>query len=243
MNYKKVIEGRFIERPNRFIAIVEINGIMETCHVKNTGRCRELLIKGVTVYLEEHDNPNRKTKYSVIAVQKDKRLINMDSQAPNKVVKEWLEKGNLFPGATLIQAEKKYGNSRFDLYVETAGAEDQYRATESEESNQTRKKIFIEVKGVTLEDGGVARFPDAPTERGLKHIHELIHCMEEGYEAYIIFVIQMKDIIHFEPNDATQPAFRLALKEAEQKGVNILAYDCNVGTNSLEIRDPVNVLI
>lgn len=233
MNYSKIVKGEFIERPNRFIAIVNINGSEEICHVKNTGRCKELLIKGATVYLEENHNPNRKTKYSVIAVEKGNRLINMDSQAPNKVVGEWLAKEILFNDIRLIQPEKKYGNSRFDFYVETG---------KSDENNNSRK-IFIEVKGVTLEDNGSVRFPDAPTERGLKHIKELIHCIQEGYEAYIIFVIQMKDVLWFEPNNDTQPAFGETLKEAYEKGVKILAFDCHVDRENLEIGDPVKVIL
>ena len=196
MQYKKVKKGIFKSRPNRFIAFVMIDGVVETCHVKNTGRCKELLIPGVTVYLEEHNNPKRKTKYSVIGVQKGSRMINMDSQAPNKVVYEWLQSGGLFPDIKLIKPEKTYGNSRFDFYVETRN-----------------KQIFIEVKGVTLEEDGIVRFPDAP----------------------------MKDVKYFEPNDITHPAFGEALREAEKKGVHILALDCDVEINKLNIRKNVMV--
>jgi sugar fermentation stimulation protein A len=224
MKYSKVKAGIFKSRPNRFIAYVELDGEVKTCHVKNTGRCRELLIPGTTVYLEEQDNPKRKTKYDLIGVQKGNRMINMDSQAPNKVVYEWIQAGGLFPDTKLIKTEKVYGNSRFDLYVETEN-----------------EKIYIEVKGVTLEEDGIVRFPDAPTERGVKHVKELVSCVEEGYEAYIIFVVQMKDVKYFEPNDVTHPAFGQALREAGEKGVHILAVDCNVETDQLNIRNNVMV--
>lgn len=224
MKYNKVKTGIFKSRPNRFIAYVEMDGEVKTCHVKNTGRCKELLIPGVTVYLEEQDNPKRKTKYDLIGVQKGNRMINMDSQAPNKVVYEWIMSGGLFSDIKLIKTEKTYGNSRFDLYVETEN-----------------KQIYIEVKGVTLEEDGIVRFPDAPTERGVKHVRELIACVEEGYEAYIIFVIQMKDVTYFEPNNVTHPAFGEALKEAEEKGVHILAMDCDVEFDQLNVRKNVKV--
>jgi sugar fermentation stimulation protein A len=226
MEYKNITTGIFKARPNRFIAIVEILGNDEICHVKNTGRCKELLIPGVMVVLEENNNPNRKTKFSVIGVKKENRLINMDSQAPNKVAFEWIKNGGLFKDITLLKTEKTYGNSRFDLYIE---ADD--------------KKIFMEVKGVTLEEDGVVRFPDAPTVRGIKHIRELSDCVQNGYEAYLLFVIQMKDVKYFEPNDKTQPEFGIALKEASRNGVHILAVDCFVDRNQLEIRDfvPINL--
>lgn len=224
MNYDKVKTGIFKSRPNRFIAYVMMDGVTETCHVKNTGRCKELLIPGVRVYLEEHNNPKRKTKFSVIGVQKGSRMINMDSQAPNKVVYEWIQSGGLYSDIKLIKPEKTYGNSRFDFYVET-----------------TNKQIYIEVKGVTLEEDGIVRFPDAPTERGVKHINELISCVKEGYEAYIIFVIQMKDVKYFEPNDITHPEFGKALREAEKKGVHIIAMDCDVKKNQLNIRHNVKI--
>lgn len=224
MKYDKVKTGIFMSRPNRFIAYVMVDGVTVTCHVKNTGRCKELLIPGVTVYLEEHNNPKRKTKYSVIGVQKGSRMINMDSQAPNKVVYEWIQSGGLYSDIKIIKPEKTYGNSRFDFYVET-----------------TNKQIYIEVKGVTLEEDGIVRFPDAPTERGVKHINELISCVKEGYEAYIIFVIQMKEVKHFEPNDITHPEFGKALREAEKQGVHIIAMDCDVKKNQLNIRHNVKV--
>ena len=226
MKYDNILKGKFISRPNRFIAHVEINGNMEICHVKNTGRCKELLIPGVTVFVQESDNPNRKTKFSLIGVIKESRIINMDSQVPNKVVHEWILKGNLFTDVTLIKPETTYNKSRFDFYIETKD-----------------KKAFIEVKGVTLEDQGIVRFPDAPTERGVKHIRELCDCIKEGYEAYIIFVIQMKNVMHFEPNSETHKEFSEALKEAKKQGVHIIAVDCEVSENSIDILDYVKVIV
>lgn len=224
MNYENIVEGIFLSRPNRFIAHVNINGKEEICHVKNTGRCKELLQPGVTVYLEGNNNPLRKTKYSLIGVKKGDVLINMDSQAPNKVVHEWLQKGNLFPKATLIKPETRYGNSRFDFYIE-----------------EDDRRIFMEVKGVTLEEDGVVRFPDAPTERGVKHVEELCRAVEEGYEAYVFFVIQMNNVKYFTPNIDTHKAFGDALKIANTCGVHILAYDCIVSEDSLVISNPVEV--
>ena len=211
MKYNKVEQGIFKKRPNRFIAHVEINGKEEVCHVKNTGRCRELLVPGALVFLEESDNPNRKTKYDLIAVEKGKRLINMDSQIPNKVVEEWLKAGNLFGKEAKVRREVVYGNSRFDFYIESG-----------------ERKIFMEVKGVTLEENNVVRFPDAPTQRGVKHIQELEKCIKDGYEAYLMFVIQMEDVSYFTPNRDTHPEFAEALKTAEKAGVHILAFDCIV---------------
>lgn len=228
MRYKKIKQAVFIERPNRFIAYIEIDGRTEACHVKNTGRCQELLIKGNIVYVEESDNPNRKTKYDLIAVDKEGVLINMDSQAPNKAAVEWIEQGGIYKKEDIIfiKQEKKYGNSRFDIYVETS-----------------KEKAFIEVKGVTLENEGAAIFPDAPTKRGLKHIYELIDCVKQGYQAYILFVIQLQGIKYFIPNDDTQPEFRQALKKAEEAGVKILAYECRVETDMLKIAKQVEVRI
>ncbi|MDF2803338.1 MAG: sfsA, partial [Anaerocolumna sp.] len=178
MIYNNIKAGIFKARPNRFVAHIEIDGHIEICHVKNTGRCKELLLPDCIVYVEEASNTARKTKYSLIAVLKGEKIINMDSQIPNKAVHEWLLEGNLFQDITLIKPEKVYGNSRFDFYIETS-----------------KQKIFMEVKGVTLEEDGVVRFPDAPTERGVKHMNELISCTKQGYEAYILFVIQMEDVI------------------------------------------------
>ena len=222
MKYNNVVKGIFIERPNRFIAYVEINGNIEKCHVKNTGRCRELLIKGVTVFLEEGDNPNRKTKYSLIAVQKGNILINIDSQAPNKVVNEWLKINSEKLGITHIKPEKTYKKSRLDFYYETKD-----------------KNVYMEVKGVTLLDGEVAKFPDAPTERGIKHIEHLIELKKEGFEACIMFVIQCKGVKRFEPNDMTHKAFGDALRKAIKAGVNVIAYDCVVTEKTIEIDELV----
>lgn len=225
MIYKNVVTGRFKNRPNRFIAMVEIDGKVETCHVKNTGRCKELLLPEAEVYLEKSDNPNRKTAYDLIGVKKGDVLINMDSQAPNKAVKEWLEKEVYFKNITYLKPECKYGNSRVDFYLETAEG----------------KKIFIEVKGVTLEEEGIARFPDAPTLRGIKHIKELEQAVMKGYEAYILFVIQMKGIKWFEPNDRTHQAFGDTLREAAKNGVGILAYDCTITKGSMELDVPIEI--
>lgn len=224
MKYENVVKGVFIERPNRFIAICEINGKEEVCHVKNTGRCRELLIKGVTVYLEKSSNPSRKTQYDLIAVQKGDKLINMDSQVVNKVALEFMPK--LFENIIKIKPEYKYGNSRFDIYIET-----------------DTEKIFVEVKGVTLENDGTVRFPDAPTERGVKHLNELQKAVTEGYKAYVLFVVQMSDVKYFEPNRETHPQFADALKKAKANGVIPLAYDCSVTPNSIEIRNPIFIKI
>ena len=201
-----------------------MDGAVQVCHVKNTGRCKELLIPGSLVYLEENNGPNRKTKYDLVAVEKGNLLVNIDSQAPNKVVKEWVEAGGLYPNPTLVHPEVKYGNTRMDFYVE-----DQER------------KAFIEVKGVTLENDGVAAFPDAPTERGVKHIYHLIDLLQEGYEAYVIFVIQFKPVKYLIPNDATHAEFGKALREAAAAGVNVLAYDCIVTPCSMELDQSVKV--
>lgn len=226
MKYERIEIGRFIERPNRFIAYVEIAGKKETVHVKNTGRCAELLTPNASVYVQRAENPERKTQWDLIGVKKGKRLINMDSQIPNKVVEEWIKKGNLFPNATRVRPEKTYKKSRFDLYVE-----------------EGERKIFVEVKGVTLEEEGIVKFPDAPTERGIKHIEELCEAKKEGYEAYIFFVIQMKGVRYFTPNMKTHPAFGEALRKAKEQGVHVLAYDCKVGKDSIEIGKEVPVIL
>lgn len=226
MHYDKIVKGKFIERPNRFIAYVDIDGKIEKCHVKNTGRCKELLIPGVTVYLEEPSNPNRKTKYSLVGVMKGNIMINMDSQAPNKVVKEWLESKVSEKNITLIKPEKVYGESRIDFYFETDSS-----------------KAYMEVKGVTLIEDGIARFPDAPTERGIKHIEHLIELKQLGYETYIMFVIQCKGVKWFEPNDVTHKAFGDALRKAVKTGVKVLAYDCVVAEDSLMIDSFVEVRV
>ena len=230
MKYERISRALFLERPNRFIAYAELNGKKETIHVKNTGRCAELLRPGAVIYVQESDNPERKTKWDLIAVEKEtgrgKRLINMDSQIPNRVVQEWIEAGNLFPDVSLVRPETTYGNSRFDLYVEAGD-----------------RKIFIEVKGVTLEEDGVCRFPDAPSDRAVKHLEELIRAKKEGYETYVFFVIQMKGVSYFTPNTDTHPAFAEALRRAKEAGVEILAYDCNVTPDSIVVSEPVDAVL
>ena len=223
MEYKNTAKGRFISRPNRFIAEVEIDGQKQICHVKNTGRCKELLLSGSTVLLEKSDNPNRKTLYDLVAVYKDKRLINMDSMAPNAAAGEFLPV--LFPDLTCVKPEFKHQNSRFDFYFEHGG-----------------KKAFLEVKGVTLEDDGVVRFPDAPTERGIKHLNELAESVKQGFEAYVLFVIQMEGVKYFTPNYATHQAFGEALAQAEKAGVKLLAYDCKVTEKSMTLNKPVKII-
>lgn len=226
MRYDRIEQAVFLERPNRFIAYAMVGGNKETIHVKNTGRCTELLIPGVSIYVQRSDNPDRKTKWDLIAVEKEGRLINMDSQIPNRVVQEWVEAGHLFGNAPYVKPETTYGKSRFDLYVETEG-----------------RKCFIEVKGVTLEENGVVRFPDAPSERAVKHLEELCQSVKDGYEAYIIFVIQMKGVRYFTPNRDTHPAFGEALKRAKAAGVNILAYDCEVTSERIVLDEPVQVVL
>lgn len=226
MRYGRVERAVFLDRPNRFIAHVELNGRTETVHVKNTGRCRELLIPGTPVILERSDNPSRKTRYDLVCVKKQGLLINIDSQLPNRAAREWLERGELFGGELTVCTEKTYGNSRFDLYVETSG-----------------RRIYMEVKGVTLEENGIARFPDAPTARGLKHVEELIRCVRDGYEAYLLFVIQMKGVRYMEPNWSTHEEFGQALIRARDAGVRLLAYDCLVTEDSMEIDAAVPICL
>ena len=226
MKYTNIKEGIFLRRPNRFIAHVEIDGHEEVCHVKNTGRCRELLKEGARVLVEEFDSPHRKTKYDLVSVWKGDRLVNMDSQAPNKIFREWLLAGNLFQEITLLKPECTFGKSRFDFYVEADG-----------------RKIFMEVKGVTLEEDNVARFPDAPTERGLKHLRELAECIRAGYEAYVVFIIQMKGILYVEANRKTHPAFADTLKEVVEAGVHPLALDCLVEPGIVTAKDFVEVRV
>ena len=250
MKYNQVVPGIFLQRPNRFIAHILINGKEEVCHVKNTGRCRELLIPGCTVYCAVSDNPQRKTKYDLIAVEKiiesqtifanagitsqygkstpeahSTLLVNMDSQAPNAAVKEWLRSGaSPFGKIDFLKPEYKYGNSRFDFYLEC-----------------NSRKIFLEVKGVTLEDNSVVLFPDAPTERGVKHVRELIRCHEEGFETYVLFVVQMEHAQYFTPNRKTHPQFADALCEAKNAGVQLLAYTCKVTPDEMMIDKELNV--
>ena len=224
MHYENMEPAVFLSRPNRFVAYVEQAGKQEICHVKNTGRCRELLIPGAELYVQRSDNPARKTALDLISVKKGAQWVNMDSQAPNKAAAEWLKNGGLGTKEILVRPEYKYENSRFDFYLETEG-----------------RKAFMEVKGVTLEEDGTARFPDAPTERGVKHIRELIRCLDDGYEAYILFVIQMKGVHAFEPNDRTHPDFGETLREAAGKGVRILAYDCLVKPDEMTIDQRIEV--
>lgn len=237
MKYENIIEGRFLERPNRFISYVEIPGVSarEKVHVKNTGRCKELLVPGAKVLLEKSSNTERSTAYDLAAVWKGNRLINMDSQAPNKVVGEWLVKEELFQGITLIKPETTWGNSRFDFYVEYF---DEKSCKEDD-----AKKAFIEVKGVTLEQDNVVLFPDAPSDRAVKHVEELIAAKKAGYQVYVIFVVQMKDVKYFVPNWNTHPEFCEALLKAREAGVDIIALDCHVSEDGLKIADRVPVYL
>ena len=225
MRYNKMVPGRFLSRPNRFIAHIEIDGREEICHVKNTGRCRELLTPNAQVWCLDALSPNRKTRYDLIAVQKGDRLINMDSQAPNAAAREFLENGGLGVIADL-HAETKIGNSRFDFSFIKNG-----------------QPCFLEVKGVTLEHEGICAFPDAPTERGTRHLKELTALVQEGYGAYVLFVIQMSDVRSLHPNDATDPAFGRALREAAAAGVQILAYDCAVTPDRMTLKTPISVIL
>lgn len=225
MEYQNMVMGRFQSRPNRFIAHIIIDGKEEICHVKNTGRCRELLPEGTTVWCQRSDNPNRKTKFDLITVQKGRRLINMDSQAPNAAAKEWLLKGGLGDIADL-RPETFHKDSRFDFSFRKGG-----------------KLCFLEVKGVTLETDGVCAFPDAPTQRGARHLQGLADAVKEGFGAYVLFVIQMADVKYLHPNDATDPAFGQALRSAAAAGVRVLAMDCSVTESSMVIEKPVEVVL
>ena len=232
MEYGKILPGIFQARPNRFIAHVEVGGRVEVCHVKNTGRCRELLIPGVKVWLEESGSPARKTKYDLIAVEKARSggplLINMDSQAPNKVFGEWAAAEGLGFVPTLLRPETAYGSSRFDYYWERA---------------EGGSRGFWEVKGVTLEEDGVARFPDAPTLRGVKHLEELVLACEAGYEAGVCFIVQMEGMSRLEPNDATHPEFGAALRRAARAGVEVLALECCVEPGLLAVKGEIPVCL
>lgn len=224
MRYQEVRKATFLARPNRFIAHVELDGERMICHVKNTGRCRELLVPGAEVWLEKGTNPNRKTAWDLIAVRKGERLINMDAQAPNKVFSEWADRFE--PELLSLRGEYTYGQSRLDFCLETAAG-----------------LHLVEVKGVTLEQDGHTRFPDAPTERGIKHLQELIHAVQEGHRASAVFVIQMEDVVDFAPNDVTHPAFGAALREAAAAGVEVVAVNCRVTPDSLEILDRIPVVL
>lgn len=225
MKYFAIQRGVFLSRPNRFVSYCRLEGGEEVrCHVKNTGRCKELLVPGCTVLLEQAGNANRSTQYDLVAVYKGDRLINMDSQAPNRVAAEFLE--TYYEGCSLLRPEYTFGKSRFDFYLERPG-----------------ERRLVEVKGVTLEEDGHTRFPDAPTLRGLRHVEELTAACRSGYAATILFVIQMERVTDFAPNDATQPEFRRALQSAEEAGVEILAYDCTVTEEGLKISSSVPILL
>jgi sugar fermentation stimulation protein A len=224
MMYGNVIRATFVSRPNRFIAEVLAGGETERVHVRNTGRCRELLIPGAETYLSEAANKNRATRYDLIAVRKGARLINMDAGAPNAAFGEYLREGKHIEGVTLLKPEAGYGASRFDFYVEAG-----------------ERRIFNEVTGVTLEEDGVALFPDAPTERGVKHLNELVRSVRDGYEAQVVFVVQMAGVRYFMPNSKTHPAFGAALAAAHDGGVAVRAFDCLVSPDSMSIGRPVEV--
>ena len=230
MTYENIRRAVFLDRPNRFIANIEIDGRREVCHVKNTGRCRELLVHGAEILVQDvgrgaPDAPlHRKTRYDLISVWKGARLINMDSAAPNKVFAEWVRASGLFDVVTRLRPETRFGASRFDFYVEAGG-----------------RRAFVEVKGVTLEEDGVARFPDAPTERGVRHLRELVSCVDAGYDAFAVFVVQMKGVLYMEPNWATHAAFGEALRDAARAGVRVLAVDCRVTEDSITAADAVEV--
>lgn len=225
MRYDNMVQGTFLARPNRFIAHVDIAGQTQVVHVKNTGRCRELLPVGAEVYCRHDPNPARKTKYDLITVRKGERLINMDSQAPNHAAKEWLLSGGLGDISDL-KAEYTHGDSRYDFAFRKDG-----------------KQCFLEVKGVTLENDGVCAFPDAPTERGAKHLRGLTRAVQAGYGGCVLFVIQMGNVKSLHPNDATDPAFGTALREAAAAGVQILAVDCAVTADSMVIGNPIPVML
>ena len=224
MKYDRIMTAEFVRRINRFTAEIKIDGTPEICHVKNTGRLGELLVPGARAFVQQSDKEDRKTKYSLVGVVKDGRVVNTDSQAPNKVFYEWVKKGGFVDGVTLIKPEKTFGDSRFDCYIEAQ-----------------ERKIFVEVKGVTLEKDGIALFPDAPTERGVKHLRGLCECVRQGFEAYIVFVVQMKGVRGFAPNKETHREFAKSLLECSTCGVNILCLDCDVTENTLEISEEIPV--
>lgn len=229
MRYQNIRKAVFLSRPNRFIARVLLDGREEAVHVKNTGRCRELLVSGCTVYLERADNPARRTAYDLVTVEKPRegggtKLVNMDAQAPNKLFREWAGAGRFRPGLTLLRPETTFENSRFDFYWEGSG-----------------KKGFVEVKGCTLEAGGWTYFPDAPTDRGVKHLRELVRAREQGFEAAVCFVIQMADVDGFSPNDITHPDFGGALRAAQAAGVEVLALECAVAPEEVTITREVPI--
>ncbi len=224
MEYSHILKARFIDRPNRFIANIKLDDKVQVCHVKNTGRCKELLVPGAEIYVQESDNPLRKTKYDLITVKKGSRLINMDSQAPNKVVEEWLCNSAPFGKILKLKPEQKYKNSRFDFYMETE-----------------EERGFIEVKGVTLENDNIVSFPDAPSERAVKHLRELIEAVKEGYSCYVIFVVQMKDVLYFKPNYENHPQFAQTLSLAKNAGVKLTAIDCFITPTEITAADFVSI--
>jgi sugar fermentation stimulation protein A len=239
MTYMNIRRAVFLDRPNRFIATIEIDGRQEICHVKNTGRCMELLLQGSEILVQDLRRSNsclaerdsntsktRRTQFDLISVWKGQRLVNIDSSAPNKVFAEWVHTSGLFRDITLIRPEYRFGGSRFDFYIEANG-----------------QRCLVEVKGVTLEEDGVARFPDAPTERGVRHLRELISAVEAGYDAYAVFVIQMKGVRYLEPNWGTHRAFGEALRDAKAAGVNILAVDCDVTVDSIVASEHIEIQI
>lgn len=242
MRYQHIEKGTFLSRPNRFIAYVEIDGREEKVHVKNTGRCRELLREGAVVYLEKAGSGERATAYDLVAVEKEGRIVNMDSQAPNRAVREWLLAGGLFPGVTLVKPEMTFGDSRFDFYIEAKAASENGRE-QNAAGERSMRRIYMEVKGCTLEEEGVGSFPDAPSERAVKHVRELIRAREAGYEAYLLFVVQMDRVNYVVPNRRTQPEFAEVLQEAREAGVCIIARDCLVTEDSMEIRNPLPVYL
>lgn len=226
MKYSSIVKGRFLERPNRFIAHVEICGKAEKVHVKNTGRCRELLLPGAEVYLEKSDNAGRSTQYDLVAVKKGERIVNMDSQAPNQAVLEWLKSGGLFPEVVELRPETTYGHSRFDFYVETKS-----------------EKVFLEVKGVTLEDKNVVSFPDAPSERAIKHVEELIRAGRDGYRVIVLFVVQLENAEYFMPSWNNHPEFAEALCRASEQGVEVMARECSVTAETMTIAGEIPVFL
>lgn len=224
ITYIQMHRGEFLRRPNRFLADVLVDGQEVVCHVKNTGRCRELLVPGAEVWCQHHDKLGRKTAWSLITVRKGLKLVNIDSQVPNRLAQQWVACGGLGFVPEMIRAEQTHGDSRFDLYFECDG-----------------KPCYLEVKGVTLEQNGIARFPDAPTERGTKHLRGLIRAASEGFGAYVLFVVQMEGVDHLEPNWATDPVFSQALCDCADAGVQILAVSCHVTVDAIEIRQPISV--
>ncbi len=226
MRYPSLQPAIFLHRPNRFVAHIQIDGQTRLCHVKNTGRCKELLIPGAMVLVQPSESAARRTPYDLIAVYKGERLVNIDSQAPNRVFAEWALGGHFVEDLTLLQPERRFQHSRFDYYVEYGG-----------------RRGFVEVKGVTLEQDGVALFPDAPTDRGVRHVQELIACRQQGFEAWLVFIIQMNGVHYFTPHAAMHPAFARAVAAACREGVNILALDCRVTQNSITAGKPVEVVL